>query len=84
MNRHTRRMIAAQQRRVRTGYLHRLNAVQPLLQGGSVYHAMVQHDAGCRIYIDGQCDCVPEISIHHGSDVIMVEPDGQTRKVAVS
>lgn len=92
MNRRARRAAAARARRAsrRTGYLHRL--LGPRAQGalanlrGKVVHGVIQHEPWCRIYQGGACNCVPDISLHPdgGGDVIIVDEDGQTKKIVAS
>jgi hypothetical protein len=92
MNRRARRAAAARGRRhqgARPGYLHRITAAHAALGDqlrDKVAHAVIQHDSWCAIYKGGACDCVPEISLHpvDGGDVIVVDQEGQTTKVAVS
>jgi hypothetical protein len=87
MNRRARRAAAARARRARPGYVHRLVAAHSAVGDdlrGKVTHAVIQHDAWCAIYRSRACDCVPDISLHpdDGADVIVVDEDGKTKKVA--
>jgi hypothetical protein len=88
MNRHQRRVQAARQRRTRTGYVHRLIAARV---GGAVprvglFHSLIEHDADCGIWSGQGCDCVPNVSISLPCDnaVVLVDRDGNTKKVARS
>jgi hypothetical protein len=40
---------------------------------------MIQHDHWCAIYRGGACSCVPNISIHGGGDVIVIDEEGRTK-----
>jgi hypothetical protein len=93
MNRRARRAAAARARRLhqgsQPGYAHRLLAAHRELYDqlrGKVAHAVIQHDSWCAIYKGGACDCVPDISLRpcDGGDVIVVDQEGQTKRVAVS
>jgi hypothetical protein len=90
MNRAARRAAAARARRGRRpGYLHRVVAAHAAHADqlrGKLVHSIIEHDAWCSIYQGGPCCCVPNISLrpHGGGDVIVVDEDGRTRKVAVS
>jgi hypothetical protein len=93
MNRAARRAAAARARRLhqgaRPGYLHRITAAHAALGDqlrGKLVHANIEHDGWCGIYKGRTCDCVPDISLHpiDGGDVVIVDEEGQTKKVAVS
>jgi hypothetical protein len=56
------------------------------LQRGEVSHGVIQHDPDCAIYTPTrECSCVPDISIHHpGGEVVVVDPEGNVRKLVTS
>jgi len=76
MNRAARRKAAAQSRHARVGYLHRLVAAHDALGTPGLHHVVVEHDATCGIYKGNGCNCVPDISVHRGDDVVVVDVDG--------
>lgn len=85
MNRAARRRAAAQARKARTGYLHRVLAAQHLLKGrAGVRRVVVAHDPDCDIYKGASCTCVPDISIHSGDKIITVDVDGYCKERVLS
>ena len=85
MNRAARRRTAAQGRHVRTGYLHRLVALHRVLGvRPGLHHVVIEHDADCEIYRGAGCNCVPDISVHRGDDVIVIDINGHCTTRATS
>jgi hypothetical protein len=90
MNRAARRAAAARARRLRArpGYVHRITAAHAELGDefrSKLAHAVIEHDSWCGIYRGRACDCSPNISLHcDGGDVLVVDEEGRTKKVAVS
>ena len=87
MNRHERRTRIAKARR-RPGYVHRLIAAQEALAqagAGTVSHLFVHHAPECAIYTSrGECSCTPEMSLHDGEKIMLIDEDGDTREVVAS
>jgi hypothetical protein len=65
------------------GYQHRLIAALASgdLPAVGVGRVAVHHDNDCGIWSDGQCTCTPDISIHHGEDVAVVDVDASVSSV---
>ena len=84
MNRAARRRIAAQGRKGRAGYLHRLIGAREHLTAG-LHHTIIQHDHWCTIYRGGPCCCEPEISIYKDDGrIVEIDIDGHCRERATS
>jgi hypothetical protein len=87
MNRHERRAHIARARRRQTGYTHRLLAAQEAIGrvgAGTVAHLVIHHAPDCAIYTDCECNCVPDMSLHDGEKIMLIDEDGDTREVTAS
>jgi hypothetical protein len=71
----------------KTGYRHRVLAamakgVMPSSPG--VHLVNIEHDPWCPIYQGRACRCIPSMSISGPEGVIIIDDEGNGRRVAVS
>jgi len=83
MNRHARRAHVAKSRRRQSGYIHRLQAIAQA-GAGTVSHLVVHHAPECAFHTNRECNCVPEMSLHDGEKIMLIDEDGDTMEVVTS
>lgn len=89
MNRHQRRRAARRFHKAMIGYRHRLDTAFHSSPGMAdelrcrVVQAVIEHDAGCAIYLDRPCSCVPHISLvpfDGGDCVYLIDEHGRAHR----